>query len=223
MIFQKEGMGPRNGAQYGALFKEEDWNDDEQLDCVETVPSADLLTPTYVLPTNHSNSVAIGTSFLGGTVSESCLSETMPTCCERLPTRSSDVVYQASGDSDILPEVLAETVPSADLLTPTHVLPTNHSNSVAIGTSFLGGTVSESCLSETMLTCCERLPTRCSSDVVYQASGDSDILPEVLANSVDDILPLLSSFTEDNTLISIEDDQNKVCNSLYNFFLLMCS
>lgn len=28
-VFQKSGPGPRNGAQYGAPFKEEDWEDDE--------------------------------------------------------------------------------------------------------------------------------------------------------------------------------------------------
>lgn len=27
-IFEKGGLGPRNGAQYGAPFKEEDWEDD---------------------------------------------------------------------------------------------------------------------------------------------------------------------------------------------------
>lgn len=28
-IFKKKGVGPRNGAQYGAPFREEDWEDDE--------------------------------------------------------------------------------------------------------------------------------------------------------------------------------------------------
>lgn len=28
-IFKKKGLGPRNGAQYGAPFREEDWQDDE--------------------------------------------------------------------------------------------------------------------------------------------------------------------------------------------------
>jgi hypothetical protein len=41
-------------------------------------------------------------------------------------------------------------------------------------------------------------------EMLYQDLGDSDILPEALANC-DDIFALLESFTED-------DDKNKVCN-----------
>lgn len=136
-IFQKEGVGPKNGAQYGAPFKEEDWDDDKEVDCVKAGPSAGLSTPTYALPNNHSSSV------LG-----SC-----------------------------------------------------------------------SCLSQTVPAHCEGLTTVCSHDVVNQASGDDDLLLEALANNCDDIPVLLASFTEDNTLISIEDDMNKVCNLLYHFFL----
>jgi hypothetical protein len=153
-IFQKEGVGPKNGAQYGAPFKEEDWDDDEEVDCVKAGPSTGLSTPTYALPHNHSSSVAIDTLLLGGSVLGSC-----------------------------------------------------------------------SCLSQTVPAHCEGLTTVCIHDVVNQASGDADgdILLEALANNCDDIPVLLASFTEDNTLISIEDDMNKVCNLLYHFFLLMCS
>jgi hypothetical protein len=153
-IFQKEGVGPKNGAQYGAPFKEEDWDDDEEVDCVKAGPSTGLSTPTYALPHNHSSSVAIDTLLLGGSVLGSC-------------------------------SYLSQTVPAH----------------------------------------CEGLTTVCSHDVVNQASGDADgdILLEALANNCDDIPALLASFTEDNTLISIEDDMNKVCNLLYHFFLLMCS
>lgn len=141
MIFQKEGVGPKNGAQYGAPFKEEDWDDDEEVDCVRAGPSAGLSTPTCALPNNHSSSVAIDTSsYLDGLVSGSC-----------------------------------------------------------------------SCLSQTVPAHFEGLTTDCSNDAVNQDLGDSDILPEALANC-DDIFALLESFTEDNTLISIDDDKNKVCN-----------
>ncbi|KAG2716248.1 hypothetical protein I3760_03G115100 [Carya illinoinensis] len=68
-IFQKEGLGPRNGAQYGAPFKEEEWNYDEEDDSAETVTLAGLL------PNSSSNLAAIGTNVLGVTTSESGLSE----------------------------------------------------------------------------------------------------------------------------------------------------
>lgn len=116
-IFQKEGVGPRNGAQYGAPFKEEDWNDDEEVRGVESGPSAGLSTPAFMLPSNCNSSVAAGTSQLGGTFSESCLSETMPSHCEGLPAvRANNVVLKESGDDgDILSTVLGNNVVSKEL------------------------------------------------------------------------------------------------------------
>ncbi|GAA0141032.1 hypothetical protein LIER_02269 [Lithospermum erythrorhizon] len=40
-VFCKDGPGPRNGAQYGAAFNEEEWDDDAP-DCRETLPSGIL-------------------------------------------------------------------------------------------------------------------------------------------------------------------------------------
>lgn len=31
-VFKKSGPGPKNGEQYGAIFKEEDWADEDELD-----------------------------------------------------------------------------------------------------------------------------------------------------------------------------------------------
>ena len=76
-VFKKEGRGPRNGAQYGAPFKESDWNDDKEVGILEAVRSSGLSISATVLPNNHSSSLAAGTSQLGGTVCESCLSETV--------------------------------------------------------------------------------------------------------------------------------------------------
>ncbi|KAJ0096636.1 hypothetical protein Patl1_27911 [Pistacia atlantica] len=49
IVFQKEGPGPRNGAQYGAPFKEEEWDDDEDEDveCMEVVSSAVHSIPVH--------------------------------------------------------------------------------------------------------------------------------------------------------------------------------
>ncbi|XP_044509172.1 NAC domain-containing protein 82-like isoform X2 [Mangifera indica] len=51
-VFQKEGLGPRNGAQYGAPFKAEHWDDDEDVDCMElvsaganSIPVSNLISP----------------------------------------------------------------------------------------------------------------------------------------------------------------------------------
>ncbi|KAJ9177808.1 hypothetical protein P3X46_012980 [Hevea brasiliensis] len=57
-VFKKDGPGPKNGAQYGAPFKEEDWDDDdddeeeeeeEEVNCVEVATSVGVsaLVPVY--------------------------------------------------------------------------------------------------------------------------------------------------------------------------------
>ncbi|XP_044470176.1 NAC domain-containing protein 82-like isoform X2 [Mangifera indica] len=57
-VYQKEGMGPRNGAQYGAPFKEEDWDDDEDVDCMEVVSAGvdSIPVPNLIRPVAASSS-----------------------------------------------------------------------------------------------------------------------------------------------------------------------
>ncbi|KAF8411692.1 hypothetical protein HHK36_004250 [Tetracentron sinense] len=56
-IFQKSGPGPKNGEQYGAPFKEEDWNDDVVNNSVEYFNLADPDTPPLVLADDQSISM----------------------------------------------------------------------------------------------------------------------------------------------------------------------
>ncbi|XP_045820815.1 NAC domain-containing protein 82-like isoform X2 [Trifolium pratense] len=51
-VFQKEGPGPRNGAQYGRPFNEEDWSDDEV--GLPLVAESAALVPSSALTTNSS-------------------------------------------------------------------------------------------------------------------------------------------------------------------------
>ncbi|GKV21661.1 hypothetical protein SLEP1_g31618 [Rubroshorea leprosula] len=68
VIFKKDGPGPRNGAQYGAPFREEDWIDDE-CDSDHVVYSAALPTPAYVDPIHLVGSVATTSSVPKGLLS----------------------------------------------------------------------------------------------------------------------------------------------------------
>lgn len=106
IVFQKDGPGPRNGAQYGAPFREEDWENDEDVDCVDVISSAALPrpTPNQISPVAESSHVpekqCIGTS-------ESCLSDTIPPTCKMLPSAPvindvSKEVAQDLGEDDIL-------------------------------------------------------------------------------------------------------------------------
>lgn len=50
-IFQKSGPGPKNGEQYGAPFKEEDWEDDAEFEdsvCFPSIAAAEN-TSSFVL------------------------------------------------------------------------------------------------------------------------------------------------------------------------------
>ncbi|KAK2656251.1 hypothetical protein Ddye_009303 [Dipteronia dyeriana] len=85
IVFQKDGPGPRNGAQYGAPFREEEWDDDdEDVNFVEVVSSAVLstLVPNQVVPLAASSIVPEGQR-VGS--SESCLSDAIPSAYKVLP------------------------------------------------------------------------------------------------------------------------------------------
>ncbi|OIW19984.1 hypothetical protein TanjilG_31861 [Lupinus angustifolius] len=83
-VFQKEGLGPKNGAQYGRPFNEEDWDEEAEIGCVVSLPVAALSTPAPLqLNTGHSsaaNDMHPSTSEYIGLTSVSCLSELMPSC-----------------------------------------------------------------------------------------------------------------------------------------------
>ncbi|ESQ40863.1 hypothetical protein EUTSA_v10013785mg [Eutrema salsugineum] len=88
VLFKKDGPGPRNGAQYGAPFKEEDWSDEEQHTDVPAINNpANLDVP------NNETCLVVGSSHdankdcFGGMISESCVSDFLPattttTTCE---------------------------------------------------------------------------------------------------------------------------------------------
>ncbi|GMY38452.1 NAC domain-containing protein 82-like [Fagus crenata] len=80
-VFKKEGRGPRNGAQYGAPFKESDWNDDKEV-CESCLSETVLSQREVISAVNNVVSKELpqslggaGTSQYVGVVSESLLSE----------------------------------------------------------------------------------------------------------------------------------------------------
>ncbi|XP_023755456.1 NAC domain-containing protein 82 [Lactuca sativa] len=56
-VFEKRGAGPQNGAQYGAPFEEEEWDDDDDEDNeTSTVTSLGVATPTLLVNLNNASS-----------------------------------------------------------------------------------------------------------------------------------------------------------------------
>lgn len=80
VLFKKDGPGPRNGAQYGAPFREEDWNDEEERTDVPTTSN-----PTNLHEPSKETSLAVTATdgpnkdCFGGLISESCVSDFLPT------------------------------------------------------------------------------------------------------------------------------------------------
>ncbi|KAM5562218.1 NAC domain-containing protein 82 [Rosa sericea] len=110
VLFQKEGQGPKNGAQYGAPFKEEDWTDGEVEICLDTVPHANRPEPDLVLPRGYNSSSLTSTDcpegMCIGPSSESCISDVVPPSCNifrSVPSNSVTTEKQSvSANADIL-------------------------------------------------------------------------------------------------------------------------
>ncbi|XP_045820577.1 NAC domain-containing protein 82-like isoform X1 [Trifolium pratense] len=81
-VFQKEGPGPRNAAQYGKPFNEKDWDSEEEFDCVQAVPVAVVSAPVPILPSSSyisaTNDMHPSASGCIGPTPVSCLSRLMP-------------------------------------------------------------------------------------------------------------------------------------------------
>ncbi|XP_022750947.1 NAC domain-containing protein 82-like [Durio zibethinus] len=74
VVFKKDGMGPRNGAQYGAPFKEEDWSDDED----KNLPVTGSLSSMSMLAIGGASSSCVPESLCAGPSVESSGLYTLP-------------------------------------------------------------------------------------------------------------------------------------------------
>ncbi|KAL1196305.1 NAC domain-containing protein 82 [Cardamine amara subsp. amara] len=80
VLFKKDGPGPRNGAQYGAPFREEDWSDEEERTDVPATSN-----PPNLHGPNEETSLAVtivdnsNKGCFGGMITESCVSDVLPT------------------------------------------------------------------------------------------------------------------------------------------------
>lgn len=118
-VFQKEGPGPKNGAQYGRPFNEEDW-DDEEL----AIPCNAMLAAVPTLPMTSDGSVAndnhLAASGCIGSASTSGLSGSMPSPGPANPSDPNDQAVNNDHDKlfekveDPGQENIAEGTPSDD-------------------------------------------------------------------------------------------------------------
>ncbi|KAF8081683.1 hypothetical protein N665_0870s0005 [Sinapis alba] len=127
VVFKKDGPGPRNGAQYGAPFKEEDWSDQELDTDVHATSNLAIFhrpnaeTSVVVTPSQDPNKVCFG-----GMISESCVSDFPPstaTTNSELPHLndaahtpiSAASLLDSNGAASLLPTLQAPTSNYDDL------------------------------------------------------------------------------------------------------------
>ena len=110
-IFQKEGPGPRNGAQYGKPYDEKDWETDEEIDSVQSEPVASVSTPVPIQPSEShisiANDIHPSTSGCAGLTSVSRASKLMRSCS----------AYRAAPDNQVdSVSCVSELMPSCSAL-----------------------------------------------------------------------------------------------------------
>ncbi|BAT73264.1 hypothetical protein LR48_Vigan01g014100 [Vigna angularis] len=94
-VFEKEGLGPRNGAQYARPFNEEEWSDEEL-----EIPCTASTAPVPILPMTSDASVPKDNS-VPASGCTSCLSRSMPLPGTADPSDPNDQVVN-NDDEDIL-------------------------------------------------------------------------------------------------------------------------
>ncbi|KAG5045974.1 hypothetical protein GYH30_015189 [Glycine max] len=174
-VYQKEGPGPRNGAQYGKPYDEKEWETDEEIDSVQSAPVAAVCAPVPIQPSESHISVANythpSTSGCAGLTSVSCVSELMPSCSTH-PSALNNPVDSVSCVSELIPSCSAH--PSA---------PNSQVGSLL-------------CVSELMPSFS---PPSTPKNPVYSVSCVSELMPSCLAhllasNNQVDSVPCVSEF-----------------------------
>ncbi|KAL2347241.1 hypothetical protein Fmac_001241 [Flemingia macrophylla] len=111
-VFQKEGPGPRNGAQYGKPFNDEDWDTEKEIDPVQSAAVSAVSAPVPIQPNashvSEANHVQPSTNgSVGLATALSCVSEWMASCSAHPSARNNDI----GSVSELMPSYLAH--PSA--------------------------------------------------------------------------------------------------------------
>ncbi|XP_008237527.1 PREDICTED: NAC domain-containing protein 82-like [Prunus mume] len=220
MIFQKEGLGPRIGAQYGAPFKEEDWSDDEVEITSEAVQVAITPEPDLGLPCNYVSPTATNAHSVGDIgvgPSGSGIYDILPPFCEvSQPVSSNYVILEmplASVGDDIISmfdcfteesalytdepkkveaEGRLETVQNANM-------PSTHSPEViGVGPSF------ESCGFDVLPPCNVNESVSCNFVTMENPPASNGV----------ETLPIMDCFAEESMLFVNDNGKNEELNNL---------
>ncbi|CAK7355000.1 unnamed protein product [Dovyalis caffra] len=191
VIFQKEGPGPKNGAQYGAPFNEDEWDDDDddetedEVNVQQAIFSAVMHAPALTLPNNPNTSMATSSHVPESTCTgppKSCPSQAPAIACTTLPMVSYNDVASAEA-----PQVVQENVnggeadSSAGMSTPVSQQPCNKNGSIhARSSSYVP-------------------ENTCYSTYIPSMDAPQVEATQIMDDDDDDILSMLAIFGNDNT------------------------
>lgn len=114
-VFQKSGPGPKNGAQYGAPFNEEEW-DDDAVTVAESL-AVDGLASAAIVPSNNPNSSALTNMMVPCSACSCSLTEPGPSTAGLV---ANETLPDLPGDDDI--------VSLLDMFTEETSIPTGNDN-----------------------------------------------------------------------------------------------
>ncbi|KAF8052975.1 hypothetical protein N665_1482s0006 [Sinapis alba] len=115
VLFKKDGPGPRNGAQYGAPFKDEDWSDEEQH---TDVPATNAHGETSLVVGSSHDPIK---DCFGGMISGSCVSDFLSAT-----TTTSDLPHLRDANTPMSAAPLLDSNTTASLAPTTLEAPNNY-------------------------------------------------------------------------------------------------
>ncbi|XVE86550.1 hypothetical protein DITRI_Ditri18aG0042200 [Diplodiscus trichospermus] len=190
VVFKKDGMGPRNGAQYGAPFKEEDWSDDEELN----LPGIGSFSGMSTLAFGGASSSCVPESLCAGPSVESNGLYTLPLVVNTNAT----VSVTADVDSNAYASPTCEGAPQVAVVADAKAVPVDAPQHALVpqvqesNDNILS--MLESFTEDDAFVTCDRGEMTAAGDSFFKAPQVSDD---------DDILSMLASFTEDNSLNNV--------------------
>ncbi|KAI5582696.1 hypothetical protein POPTR_007G109100v4 [Populus trichocarpa] len=186
-IFKKDGPGPKNGAQYGAPFNEDEWDDgddevEKEVNAQPAILPALMDAPAFMLPNNPNMTIATSScvpeSMCTGPLI-SCPSQAPSTACTTLPRVSNDDVASTKALQFVHGGVNGGEADSfAGMSAPAFQQPCNPNSSILASSSSY---VPEN-------TCSAYIPS----------VGATQVEAPQIVDDNDDILSMLAVFYNDN-------------------------
>ncbi|XP_061949716.1 NAC domain-containing protein 82-like isoform X1 [Populus nigra] len=187
-IFKKDGPGPKNGAQYGAPFNEDEWDDgddevEKEVNAQPAILPALMDAPAFMLPNNPNMTIATSSCVPESTCTGlliSCPSQAPSTACTTLPRVSNDDVASTKALQVVHGGVNGGEADSfAGMSAPAFQQPCNPNSSILASSS-------------------SYVPENMCDAYIPSMGGATQVEAPQIVDDNDDILSMLAVFDNDN-------------------------